>query len=160
VWDCCRERNVIHFTLKVRSMQKIKVSTSGFTLHFFFVSFRFSASVAEEMFSVPPFIIAWLVCVSVSFFTQRRGNGRIRILFEYTFEYTCRRFFRTIENAYSLTRAAIQLWKWVIAGTPSFPSWMWKKVSRSGSNSKIKCNSSINEFFKNCQSVSLYYVTQ
>ena len=96
-------------TLKVRSMQKIKVSTSGFTLHFFFVSFRFSASVAEEMFSVLPFIIAWLVCVSVSFFIQRRGNGRIRILFEYTFEYTCRRFFRTMENAYSLTRAAIQL---------------------------------------------------
>ena len=26
---------MIHFTLKVRSMQKIKVSTSGFTLHFF-----------------------------------------------------------------------------------------------------------------------------
>jgi len=63
------------------------------------------------------FIISAPVVHSVSFFIRRR---------KWVYALCSCRFFGTMENAYSLTRA-IQLRKWVIAGTPSFPPWMWKE---------------------------------
>lgn len=63
-----------------------------------------------------------------------------------------------MENAHSLTRAAIQLRKWVIAGVPSFPSGKWKE-SVTVETVAIGCDPTIKKpFFREFQSVTLHRV--